>query len=134
MRIAAIRSLLHSDNIMSEHKKHYFGLDDDALEAPRPEPHNGVELIPEGCDDVCGTSRVGHFGCSLKTLLDALGPSLGPSGDGKVTEEWHFMTPYGLATLYDYKGDSCSIGGQTKGVVKPLYDYLYHVICLHDKR
>lgn len=129
---------------MIEYKKHYFGLDDDALEVPRPGGHDGVRLLPEGAE-VGGTSRIGHFNsCGLKTLLEILGPSLGPSGDGKVTEEWHFETPFGVATLYDYKGDCCSIGGkasrrlnhQTKQreereYAHSLVEYLNHLIKQH---
>lgn len=87
----------------------------------------GVVLLPDG-GDLFGTSKVGSFSCSLSVLLEALGPSLGPSGDNKTTEEWHFMTPFGVAALYDYKGFCCSIGGRNSKVVAPLHEYLNHMI------
>lgn len=85
---------------------------------------NEVRLLAEeGASG--GTFRIGQYECSLDILLDILGPSLGPSGDGKSTEAWHFMTPYGIATLYDYKGFCCSIGGEGDfRAARALVEYL----------
>lgn len=87
------------------------------------EEYHGVTLLPEG-DDLGGTHRVGEYSCSLSTLRKVLGPGLGPSGDGKTTDEWHFDTPYGVASLYDYKGFCCSIGGRNTETATALRKYL----------
>lgn len=84
---------------------------------------------------VNGTHRVGSFTASANQLRRILGPPTidAMSGDGKVTMEWHFETPAGPATLYDYKWDAASapdevdtwsIGGHDSRVVPYVIQFI----------
>lgn len=111
----------------------YFGLEDDALNDNPTEEKFGVKMIPEGSDEIYGGYHLMDFNFPMGLMKKILGPSLGPSGDGKVTEEWHFTTKYGPVTLYDYKGHCFSIGGIDKLAAQDLIRYLNYMIKKKEK-
>jgi hypothetical protein len=71
---------------------------------------------------------------SARALIGVLGePHRGESVDGKVTMEWSFQTPVGIATLYDFKWraaeipdrvEQWSIGGSDDRVVAYVKKYV----------
>ena len=61
--------------------------------------------------DVGGTAKIGDIEVCPADLVRLFGQPDGPSGDGKVSGEYRFVTPEGLVvTLYDYKETTAYYG------------------------
>ena len=55
-------------------------------------------------EEAVGTSLQGYMEANFSDLVRVFGaPSKWGSGDGKIQAEWIYKTPYGVATIYDYK-------------------------------
>ncbi len=68
-----------------------------------------------------GTSLVGYVDASFDELVKTFGQP--KDGDGyKVDAEWIMETPYGIATIYNYK-DGINYNGPTGTPIEKIRDW-----------
>jgi len=73
--------------------------------------------------DICGTSLHGYVHTSYKTLRNLFGkPNLPKGQGGKIDAEWILETPYGIASIYNYK-DGKNYNGRNGTAVKDITEW-----------
>jgi putative N-acetylmannosamine-6-phosphate epimerase len=75
--------------------------------------------------DICGTSLRGYVHTSYKTLHNLFGkPNLPKAKEqgGKIDAEWILETPYGIASIYNYK-DGKNYNGRAGTAVKDITEW-----------
>lgn len=85
-----------------------------------------AEFIPVTWDDAIGTSYLTVINPDINPndLEKVLGPSLGPSSDGKSDYNWIVKYNDEVFAVYDYKGDRWHIGGETDSNVNGFIEAL----------
>jgi len=77
--------------------------------------------------NVMGTGLEGYISIPFYDLETAFGKPIRHEGDCKVNVEWHIVTPYGPATIYDWKlpegvhyeeNHTWNVGGRDSRVVE----------------
>ena len=85
-----------------------------------------AEFTPATWDDAIGTSYLTVINPDINPndLEKVLGPSLGPSSDGKSDYNWIVKYNDEVFAVYDYKGDRWHIGGETDSNVNGFIEAL----------
>ena len=69
-----------------------------------------------------GTSLVGYLDATFANLVDTFGPPNAEADEYKTDVEWHIMTPFGVATIYNYKDGKAYLGADGK-LAKDIKDW-----------